>query len=689
MSDLSSFLPDFALVLCVAAITTILFHRLKQPPVLGYLLAGLILGPHVSVPLFAHEETVKTLAQLGVILVMFSIGLKFSIRRLVRVLPTAGITCVIEISLMIWLGYTAAQLMGWNPLESIFTGAIVAVSSTMIASKALTENNTDEKLNRMVFSVLVVQDLAAVLLVAILTPLAQGMKLSFMGLMMTSGSLFGFLGILFGVGYIIIPFVLRQVIRFQNKETLLVTAVGFCFAMALLAQKGGYSVALGAFLAGMLVAESGVAAEVEQLTSPLKDIFAAVFFVAVGMLVNPAALLSHWGSILVLTLVIIVGQTVSVALGSFLSGRPLNSAIQAGMSLAQIGEFSYIIAQIGVNNGNVGPFLYDVTVALSVVTAFTTPWLIRFSGPFAQFLDSRLPKPLQTFSALYASWIEELRHGSPEQSLTLRARKLVGFLIMDTFCLILIVITITASIEKWIPQFQRFFDVSALEWQILLTTAGAVIALPFLVSILKSAKVLGGLIAFAAIPSGAPGTLDLGLPPRQLLTVTLQIIILFAIGFPLLAFTQPFLPFGYSPALFAIALAILGGFFWKNAVNLHEHVQAGAQMVTQALSHHVTENPDALMEQVSHMVPGIGAPQSVPIGTDSPAVGKTLGELNIRSQLGASVIAIMRNQDRFLMPSGKETVQAGDILVMVGTHQAIRQSRELLQKSDSKLKKTT
>jgi CPA2 family monovalent cation:H+ antiporter-2 len=357
------------------------------------------------------------------------------------------------------------------------------------------------------------------------------------------------------------------------------------------------------------------------------------------------------------------------------------------MSLAQIGEFSYIIAQIGVNQGNVNPFLYDITVALSVVTVFTTPWLIRFSDPFAKFLDSRLPKPLQTFIALYGSWLEGLRQGTAEENLTRRARKLAGFLIVDTFCLIAIIITTTASIKKWIPQFQQSFHFGALNWHILLITGGVIIALPFLAGVLKSAKILGGLIAFSAIPLKAQGALDLGLAPRQVLTVTLQIGILFAIGFPLLAVTQPFLPFGYSPALFAVALAILGGFFWKNAVNLHEHVQAGAQMLTQALSHHVTESQEVLMGQVSQMVPGIGAPQSVPIGAESPAIGKTLGELNIRSQTGASVIAIMRNQERFLMPSGKESVQAGDILVLVGTFQAIRQGKELLQKHVSMGKK--
>src|ERR1039458_6923794 len=202
MTHFGDFLQDLALVMCVAAITTVIFHWLKQPTVLGYLLAGLILGPHMPLPLFAHEDTVKTMSELGVILVMFSIGLEFSIQKFIKVLPTAGLTNLIELSLMTWLGYTAGRLMGWTSLESLFTGAIVSLASTMIASKALTDRRTDPQLMGVIIGILVVQDMASVLLVALLTPLAEGAHLSFTGLMMTGGSLLGFLGLLFGLGYL-------------------------------------------------------------------------------------------------------------------------------------------------------------------------------------------------------------------------------------------------------------------------------------------------------------------------------------------------------------------------------------------------------------------------------------------------------------------------------------------------------
>jgi monovalent cation:H+ antiporter-2, CPA2 family len=679
--DLSLFfLQDLAMVMGVAAVTTILFHRLKQPPILGYLLAGLLLGPHVPIPLFAHEETVKTLAQLGVILVMFSIGLDFSIERFLKVLPTAGLTNLIELSFMMWLGYSAGRLMGWTSLESLFTGAIISLASTMIASKALTDARTDPKLMRVIVGIMVVQDLASILLLAVLTPLAQGAHLSLTALLMTTGSLLGFFGLLFGLGFLIVPRLIRAVIALRSAETLLVTSIGICFVLALLAQKGGYSVALGAFLAGMLVAESGANVTIARLVAPLRDLFAAVFFVAVGMLVDPSVLPRHWGSILLLTLLVIVGQTLSVSAGAFLSGRPLKTALQAGMGLTQIGEFSFIIAQIGVAGGAVGGFLYDITVAVAVVTAFTTPFLIRLSEPFSRWVDGRLPRPLQTFTALYGSWLEGLRKGGAEQTLFKRSRRLVGVLALDTFFIAGIIITTAATLHKWLPKMEVLFHLPETLNRVILAAIGAAFSFPFFVGILRSAKTLGGLIAASAIPAVPEGQLDTGQAPRKVLTLTLQLCIVIAVGLPLLALTQPFIPFGYSPLLLAVVVAVLGIVFWKSAVNLQGHVQAGAQMVADALIQHKPQNPVALLEQMDSLVPGIGAPTTVLLAEDSPAVGKSLGEINLRSRTGASVIAIMRDGDRLLMPAGRVVLKEEDTLVLVGTQEAIFLAKGLLRK---------
>ena len=705
MGNYGTFLQDLAMVLCVAAVITVIFRRLKQPVILGYLLAGLILGPHVPFPLFAHEETVKTLAELGVILVMFSIGLAFSFERFARAIPTAGLTSLIAISVMIWLGYMAGQVMGWTPLESLFTGAIVAISSTMIAVKAVAEQSPSEVLSRRVIGVLLAP--ASVVPISeqktllqrqkafgytyeelrlVLTPMAHGAHLSLAALVTTSGGLLGFLGLLCVAGYLIVPRLIRLVVGLRSPETLLVTTVGICFAMALLAQKGGYSTALGAFLAGMLVAESGATATIERLIHPLRDMFSAVFFVAVGMLVDPGVLLKHWGAVLLLTTVVIAGQTLGISAGAFLSGRPLKDAIQMGMSLAQIGEFSFIIARIGVDQGAIGGFLYDTTVAVSVITAFATPWLIRASGPLSHFVDSRLPRPLQTFTALYGSWLEELRSEKQAQSLFVRFRRLTGLLALDTFCLAAVIIATSTTVRRWFPQLQPYLVGIPHAWgRGFFICAGLLLTVPFLNGIFQHAKVLGGLLAAAAIPISAPDKVDFGLAPRKVLTVTLQLGVIFAVGLPLLTLTQPFLPMGYSPLVLVLALILLGIVFWKSAVNLQEHVHAGAQMVVEALAHHASKDPGVLLEEVNAMVPGIGAPTTTCINGGNPAIGKSLGKLNLRGLTGASVIAILRGQERILMPSGGEVLKENDQIVLVGTHEAIRKAEELLQQTKASI----
>lgn len=681
MTDPSLFLQDLALVLCVAAVTTILFQRLKQSVILGYLLAGLILGPHVPLPLLAQEETVKTLAELGVILVMYSIGLEFSFGRFLQVLPTAGLTNAIELSLMTWLGYTAGRLMGWTPLESFFTGCIVSLASTMIAAKALADRPADPGLSRGIFGILVVQDLASVLLLAVLTPLAGGVHLSPAALLKESGNLLGFLALLLGAGWLVVPRLLRSVTALRNPETLLVASVGLCFAMALLAKRGGYSPALGAFLAGMLSAESGAEATIGRLIQPLRDMFAAVFFVSVGMLVDPSVLKEHWGAVLVLVLVVILGQALTVSLGTFLTGRPLKSALQTALALTQVGEFSYIIAQIGVSHGAIGGFLYDVTVAVSAVTSFTTPLLIKASQPLSRWVDTSLPKPLQTFTALYGSWLEELRAKPGEETLWHRSRRMAGFLVLDALCLAALVIATSTALKHWLPALDDSFHLPSLAGRLLVAALGLVLCVPFILGIFRGAKTLGGLVAAAAIPKVPEGQVDLGLAPRRVLTLSLQLGIVFVLGFPLLALTQPFLPIEFGPILFGVLLAVLGVVFWKSAVDLEGHILAGAQMVAEALSRHAPQNQDVLMEEINTIAPGIGAPTSVVLPADSPAKGKKLSELNLRLLTGASVIAINRGDERILMPSGKESLQEGDNLVLVGTQQAIFMAKGLLRKS--------
>src|SRR5438034_2372045 len=399
MQDAHEFLKSLTVVLAVAALTTVVFQRLRQPVVLGYLIAGLIVGPHVPIPLVADSRVVQTLSELGVILLMFSLGLEFSLRKLMAVGPTASLTALLQSSVMVWLGFMIGRLFGWTPLESLFAGAVIAISSTTIIAKAFEEQGVTGKLRELVVGILIVEDLIAVLLMAILTGVASGSGLAAGPLAATIGRLAAFLVGLIAIGLLLVPRAIRAVARLNRRETTLVASVGLCFTIALVAQAFGYSVALGAFLAGSLVAESGEERQIERLVEPVRDVFAAVFFVSVGMLIDPALVARHWPAVCVLTAAVVLGKVVGVSLGAFLTGSGLRISLQAGLSLAQIGEFSFIIAGLGLALHATGAFLYPVAVAVSALTTLFTPWMIRASEPIAAWVDRRLPRPIQTLAA--------------------------------------------------------------------------------------------------------------------------------------------------------------------------------------------------------------------------------------------------------------------------------------------------
>ncbi len=402
----------------------------------------------MPIPLVANPDVVQTLSELGVILLMFSLGLEFSLRKLMAVGPTAGLTALLQSSLMVWLGFTIGRLFGWTPLESLFAGAVIAISSTTIIAKAFDEQGITGTLREFVVGVLIVEDLIAVLLMAVLTAVASGSGLAAGPLAATIARLAAFLVGLIGIGLLLVPRVIRAIVRLNRRETTLVASIGICFANALLAQAFGYSVALGAFLAGSLVAESGAERQIERLVEPVRDVFGAVFFVSVGMLIDPALVAQHWGAVVALTAAVIIGKVVSVSLGAFLTGSGMRTSVQAGLSLAQIGEFSFIIAALGLALHATGGFLYPVAVAVSAITTLLTPWMIRASEPIAAWVDRKLPRPLQTFAVLYGSWLEELRARRPAATAVAGIRRLLRLLLLDAAIVAVLIVATSASIGR-------------------------------------------------------------------------------------------------------------------------------------------------------------------------------------------------------------------------------------------------
>lgn len=678
-----AFLIAVTTVLGVAAITTVVFQRFKQPVVLGYILAGFIVGPHIPIPLVADRAVVETLSELGVILLMFSLGLEFSLRKLFKVGPTAGITAILQSSLMVWLGFLTGQLFGWTTIESLFAGAIIAISSTTIIAKAFDEQKIRGPLRQLVVGVLIVEDLIAILLMATLTAVVSGAGLSARTMTITIGKLALFLILLVGIGLVLVPRGVRAVRRLGRPETTLVASIGFCFAISLLAEGMGYSVALGAFISGSLIAESGEQEEIEHLVQPVRDVFAAIFFVSVGILIDPRLMATHYKPILILTAVVIVGKIVSVALGAFLTGNGVRTSVRAGMSLSQIGEFSFIIAGLGLSLHATRSFLYPVAVAVSAITTLTTPWLIRASGPVSNWVDRKLPRPLQTFAALYGSWIEQ--GGQARVTRGAVIRRLLRLLILDTTLLVFLGVGTAIGFRSLVATIAAKLGVEPNVAKIAVGAIAVLMAIPLAFGMVRVASKLGLTIAEGALPSADEGKTDLAAAPRGVLVVTLQLGIIFLFGLPVLAITQPLIGGFYAP-LFLVGLIVLVGIsFWRGAHNLHEHVRAGAETIVEALLAQArpageTSDPPPResLEPVHKLLPGLGEPTPVRLEIECASVGKSLAALNLRGLTGATVLAITRDGVGLLVPTATETLRVGDVLALAGSHEAIDRATELL-----------
>lgn len=684
MHDAHDFLRTLAVVLCVAAVTSVVFQRLKQPVVFGYLLAGMIVGPHVPIPIVVDEATVRTLAETGVVLLLFGLGLEFSIGKLIQVGPTAGIVAAAQSSLMVWIGYLIGGAFGWTTLERFYAGAMIAISSTTIIAKAFEEQRVTGKFRELVLGVLIIEDLIGIFLIAILTAVSAGTRVSAGALALTGLRLGVFLAVLIGVGLLVVPRVVRLVVRMQRPETTLIVSTGICFAAALLALQFGYSVALGAFIAGSLVAESGHQKIVEALVQPVRDVFAAIFFVSVGMLIDPALVAGHWGAVLTFTAVVIVGKVFAVTLSAFAIGFTQRTSVQTGMSLAQIGEFSFIIAGVGLSTGATREFLYPIAVAVSAITTLTTPWLIRAAGPTASAIDRLLPRRLQTFVALYGSWIEGLRASRSGAAVRSRTRRLTGLVLLDTAAIIAVVIGTSVEHERFGVVLSEWTALSVESANIIVLGAAAAVLAPLLIGLVRTAQQLGLSFAVGAMPTPERGV-DLAAAPRRALVVALQVAIVLVVAILVVAATQPFVPAFESAVVTSIvflSLIVVSAIaLWRTATNLHGHARAGAEVIVAALADQMMTTPRAdeeSLRRVHELLPGLGDPTPMRIEAGSPVSGHTLSECDLRGVTGATVLAIIRDGAPVLLPTGSAQLRDGDVLAVVGSHDAIESCKALV-----------
>lgn len=420
-------IQDLAIILIVAAAMTLLFRAIRQPVVLGYIVAGFLVGPHFDwLPTVVDNENIKVWAEIGVIFLLFALGLEFSFKKLARVGAPASITALVEVAGMVAIGFLVGQAFAWNNMDSLFLGGILAISSTTIIIRAFDELEMKTRgFVRLVFGSLIVEDLVAILLMVLLSTIAVSKAFSGSEMAVASLKLGFFLVLWFVLGIFLIPSLLGRVRVFLKAETLLIISLGLCFLMVVLAYKVGFSPALGAFIMGSLLAETLESDRIEHLISPIKDLFGAIFFVSVGMLIDPQILVQYAGPIFVIVIVTIFGKLLTTMLGALLAGQSLRHSVQAGMSLAQIGEFSFIIAGLGLSLKVTSEFLYPIAISVSAITTFTTPYLIRSSDSVVSLLERKLPRKwleaLEKYRVATASVSQTSEHRTQVKTTLLRA----------------------------------------------------------------------------------------------------------------------------------------------------------------------------------------------------------------------------------------------------------------------------
>lgn len=475
MVHLPDLITDLALILGCAGAVTLLFKWIKQPVVLGYILVGLLVGPNLEhFPSIADTDSIKSWADIGVIFLLFALGLEFSFKKLLKIGGAATITGITELSLMMILGYSLGQYLNMSQMDSIFLGGIISISSTTIIFRAFEELDLkSRKFTGLVIGVLVIEDLVAIVLMVLLSTFAVTRSIAGTELFTSVFKLGLFLLVWFLMGIFLLPTFLRKTVKFLNAETLLIVSTALCFAMVVLAYQIGFSPALGAFAMGSLMSETTIAHRVEDLIKPIKDLFGAIFFVSVGMLIDPQVLIQYAWPVVLVTLAVIFGKTIFVSLGALLSGRTLRHAIQASTSMTQIGEFSFIIATLGLSLNVISDHLYPIAVGVSVITTFFTPFMMRLSDPMYQFINSKLP----------SSWISFLdRYSGTSQVIDAESKwkKLLRFY----FLIILLNASIIVSIILMFDYFVFPYVMSSIrpEWvsKLITVLVGLIFMSPFL-----------------------------------------------------------------------------------------------------------------------------------------------------------------------------------------------------------------
>lgn len=653
MADIPFLVKDLALILMVAGIVTIIFKKLKQPLVLGYIVAGFLVSPHMPYTMSVIDETdIKTWADIGVIFTLFSLGLDFSFKKIVKMGASPIIATVVIVFAMMMLGISIGHGFGWSKMDCIFLGGMLAMSSTTIIYKAFDDMGLrQQKFAGMVMSVLILEDILAIVMMVMLSAIAGGNNPDGEQMIGSVIKIAFFLVLWFIVGIFAIPLFLRSVRKLINNETLLIVALGLCCGMAVLSTKVGFSSAFGAFVMGSILAETIEAEKIIKLVEPVKNLFGAIFFVSVGMLVDPKILTEYAIPILALVGSILIGQAIFGTFGFMLGGESLKSAMRCGFSMAQIGEFSFIIASLGLSLGVISNYLYPVVVAVSVITTFLTPYMIRLATPTYQVMEKHLPKRLINILNHFA-----MSHPSTTQQS--KWKSLLRQMLINTVAYSILTAAVIALMFTFVLPFTRsLFPGWKLHWYANAITGILTLVLiaPFLRAIIMKKnhsnewKRLWVESSINRIP--------------LLFTIVVRFVIALAFIFYICNYLTRF-----TDALMIIigiavvSLMIASRWTKKRSIKMERlfiHNLRSRDIMAQVNGEKKPLYEGHLLDRDIH----IG---DFDVPEDSSWGGKTLKELHLRERFGVDMSSIMRGSQRLNIPNGDTVIFPGDKLQVIG-----------------------
>ena len=661
--QINTLITDLALILTLGAAATIIFKLLKQPVVLGYIVGGFIASPHFSLlPSVGNEANIEFWAQLGIVVLLFSLGLEFSFKKLINAGVSAIVTALIIVCGMMATGFLIGQCMGFTTVNSLFLGAMLSMSSTTIILKALTDlNMKHRKFVPGIFAVLIVEDLFAVVMMVILSSIAINNSVAGGEMVASILKLSFFLIIWFVVGVFLIPSIFRKFRRVLSDEMMLIIAMGLCFLMAIFSVASGFSLALGAFVMGSILAGTSEAERIERIINPVKDLFGAVFFISVGMMVDPQVIVQYAGIIALLSVVVIVGMIIFGTTGMLATGQSLRISMESGFSLTQIGEFSFIIATLGTTLGVLDESIYPIIVTVSVITTFTTPFFIKAAIPSYNFVEKHLPKK---WSALLEGYSKTVNNDVKQKSRNIWG----GIIKRNVLILLLYSVVIIASIFLLRTYFIPFINnllcrFMSEEWALMLSMTCALFLLsPFFYAIVTPRLTRKEKMTLNS--TNAP--MVVGLPRFVMVIVG---------GLLSMAYVASLFYGFYSSIVSAIVgIVYLLALILLFAPIMHKHLE----LLEKHFMSNVNERENRRTGKENNLVSDMHLAYMT-VGYNCPFVGERLRNADLRRKYGVNVVAIIRNTLRYPIPTGNMRIFPGDQIGVIGTDDQIQNLLPLLE----------